>query len=153
VILFAIVRNGIQRVPASGGAPSHVVGSDESRKETEQWFPSFLPDGKHFLYYSWNGNRNDTAIYTASLDGSERKLLFKNDSNVAYSPAGYLLFARDSTLMAQGFDAAKLELSGDPFPVSEQVVYSPNLGYSNFSVSESGTMVYWGWMDPAPTSG
>jgi Tol biopolymer transport system component len=143
IILFGLDNNGTHRVPAAGGTPTLALKLDESQKEVLHAFPSFLPDGRHFLFQSWNGHGEDSSIYVASLDGGERKLLLKNDSNVAYAAPGYLLFARNTTLLAQPFDASKLQLSGEPFPVLEQVTYSASVGYSNFSVSENGTMVFW----------
>jgi serine/threonine protein kinase len=143
VIIFGMETNGMQRVSAAGGSPTLVLKLDDSRKEAVQAYPSFLPDGRHFLYQSWNGSGDETNIFVASLDGGERKPLMKNDSNAAYVAPGYLLFARNTTLMAQSFDAAKLQLSGEPFPVVEQVAFSVASGYSNFSVSDNGTLVYW----------
>ena len=143
VIVFGLDSGGIQRVSAAGGTPTVVLKLDESRKETSQYWPSFLPDGRHFLYQSWNGRSEDSAICVASLDGTDRKLLLKNDSNAAYAAPGYLLFARGTTLMAQSFDANKLQLSDESFPVAEQVTYNGGYSYSNFSVSETGVMVFW----------
>ncbi len=144
VILFGMDSGPLQRVSAAGGPPTPVFTLDESRKETSQYWPSFLPDGRHFLYQSWNGRSEDSAICGASLDGTKRKLLLKNDSNTAYAPPGYLLFARETVVMAQSFDATSLQLSGEPFPVAEQVTYSGQYSYSNFSVSPNGVMVFWG---------
>ena len=53
---------------------------------------------------------------------------------------GHLLFGRDDTLMAQGFDAQRLEISGAPVPLAEQLL-SPS-GYSAFSASQNGVLVY-----------
>jgi serine/threonine protein kinase/Tol biopolymer transport system component len=142
VILFAPQGQGVHRVPAAGGEPTAVLPLDPSQSEVEQDYPVFLPDGKHFLFYSYKGDAAATAIYVGSLDG-QRKLLFKNDSNVAYVAPGYLLFAREFTLMAQAFDASKLELSGEPFPVVEGVAFSANNSYSHFSAAENGTLVFW----------
>jgi len=141
MILFGAENSPILRVSASGGTAIPVLKLDESRKETSQYSPSFLPDGRHFLYQSWITTSEDSAIFVASLDGQDRKQLLKNDSNATYA-AGYLLFARESTLMAQPFDIAKLQLSGDPFPVSEQVIFTAQYSYSNFSISENGTLVF-----------
>ncbi|HEV8588252.1 MAG TPA: protein kinase [Pyrinomonadaceae bacterium] len=142
-ILFAIAGHGLQRVSASGGEPAQALALDSSRLEIEHDYPVFLPDGKHFLYYSWKGTRGASEIYVSSLQNDQRKLLLKNDSNIAYVVPGYLLFAREFTLMAQAFDASKLELSGEPFPVLENVAYSSNNSLSHFSVSENGTIVFW----------
>jgi eukaryotic-like serine/threonine-protein kinase len=140
VILFGGITKGIQRVSAAGGEASELLPLDESRKETGQTFPSFLPDGRHFFYRGISGSNSE--IFVASIDGKERKSVLKNNSNVAYIAPGYLLFARETTLMAQGFDASKLQLTGDPVPVVENVNFSSITNGSRFSISENGTMVY-----------
>ena len=142
-VIYFSTGNGMQRVSAAGGSPTLALKLDESRKEEIQAYPSLLTDGRHVLYQSWNGRVGETMIYVASLDDGQRKPLMKADSSVAYVAPGYLLFARNTTLMAQSFDAAKLQLSGEPFPVVEQVMYSAATGYSNFSVAENGTLVFW----------
>jgi len=142
VILFGEENTPIQRVSASGGIAAPALKLDESRKETSHYSPSFLPDGRHFLYESWITAAEDAAIFVASLDGPDRKLLLKNDSNAIYAAPGFLLFARETTVMAQPFDAARLQLSGEPFPVTEQVIFTGQYSYSNFSISETGTMAF-----------
>ncbi|MEO7658711.1 MAG: protein kinase, partial [Pyrinomonadaceae bacterium] len=143
VIVFGMQGKGLHRVSASGGEPALLLPVEESRKEAEHAFPSFLPDGKHFLYYSWNGSESTAETFVASLDGGVRKKLMVNDSNAVYVSPGYLLFARASTLMAQAFNAYKLEFAGEPFPVMENVSFTANIAHSNFSVSESGALVFW----------
>lgn len=142
VILFGSAGQPLQRVSAAGGTTTVVLPLDAERKELDHELPFFLPDGRHFLYYSFKGNRGAIEIFVGSLDGS-RKMLFRNDSNVAYVAPGYLLFARETTLMAQLFDPSKLELAGEPFPVMENVAFSGSNSYSHFSVSENGTLVFW----------
>ena len=138
VILLSLGSKGLQRVSAAGGEPAPLLSLDASRNEIDQDFPFFLPDGQHFLYYSYQANGGE--VFVGSLKG-DRKLLFKNDSNVAYVN-GYLLFARGFTLMGQACDAQKLELSGDPFTVMENVAFFANTGYSHYSVSANGTLVF-----------
>ena len=142
VILIGLDTKGINRVPAAGGTPVPVFPLDESRKELVQAWPLFLPDGKHFLYQSWNGRSDTSAIFVAALDGSDRKLLLNADSNPLFASPGYLLFARGSTLLAQSFDARKRELAGEPFPVAEDIGYNTSISYSNASVAVDGTLVY-----------
>ena len=64
------------------------------------------------------------------------------EANAAYAPPGYLLFWRDQTLLAQGFDASQLQLKGDPFPVAQKVRYFPPTRLAAFSVSNNGTLIY-----------
>lgn len=159
VILFgSLTRKSIHRVSAAGGESSAVTTLDEGRSETEHWHPWFLPDGKHFLYYAWNGSEAETSIYVTSIDNADRKIVLKANSNVEYVAPGFILFARGSTLLAQQFDLSKLDPVGEPFPILENVVYTSNTGYSHFSVSENGVLAYWsgtttgrqlGWFDRA----
>ena len=128
--------------PAAGGASTRLLNFDESRKELAQAWPRFLPDGRHFIYQSWNGRSDDSAIFVSSIDGGDRKLLLKADSSPLYASPGYILFSRGSTLMAQSFDAEKLQLNGEPFPIAEHVAYSSGNSYSNVSVSQDGVMVF-----------
>lgn len=143
VILFAIENQPLQRVSANGGAPSAVMPLDASRKESSQFWPYFLPDGKHFLYQSWTGSQDESEIFVGSIDGASRKFLVKTDSNAEYAPPGFLLFARDVNLYAQAFNATSLEVSGEPLPVSNQVTFTANFSLSNFSVSENGVLAFW----------
>jgi len=143
VILVGSANRGIRRVSAAGGELTELLPLDESRKEIRHVFPRFLPDGRHFLYRSNSSSPSDPPeIFVASIDGKERKPLFKNYSDFYYAAPGYLLFSRDTTVMAQPFDASKLEFTGDPVPVLENVNFTTFAGRSFFSVSENGTIVY-----------
>jgi serine/threonine protein kinase/Tol biopolymer transport system component len=143
VILFSPSPNDpIYRVAAAGGAPTTVTKLDPSRQESSHRWPYFLPDGRHFLY-SVNGGPQSQGLYVTSLDGTDnQRLLNVPNSIVAYAAPGYLLFRKDSTLMAQAFDAVKLQLSGEPFPVAEQVGYEVASFQTFFSVSQTGVLVY-----------
>lgn len=50
---------------------------------------------------------------------------------------GLIVFVRDGTLLAQPFDPMRMEVAGEPVPIS---VSSGNLG--GFSVSDKGDLVY-----------
>jgi eukaryotic-like serine/threonine-protein kinase len=143
VILFAPTPNDpIYRVSASGGESMSLTKLDPSRQESSHRWPYFLPDGRHFLY-SINGGPQSQGIYVTSLDGKDnRRLLNIPNSIVAYAAPGYIFFRRESTLMVQAFDAEKLQLSGEPFPVAEQVGYDVASFQTFFSVSQTGVLVY-----------
>ena len=53
-----------------------------------------------------------------------------------------ILFVRQGALMAQPFDAGRLELSGDLFPVADEVSRAVNLGNYAFSASAEASLVY-----------
>jgi len=141
-IVFGGLGNPLYRVSEAGGQASPVTKLDQSRQETSHYSPHFLPDGNHFLYFarSTTAPAND-GIFVGSLDSKPNKLLLQVDSEAQYTPPGYLLYVRDGTLTAQGFDANGLELSGEPSPVADQVE-SLQTGASAFSASENGVVVY-----------
>jgi serine/threonine protein kinase len=145
VIVFAMAGNGpLYRVSAEGGEPTPVTTLDKSRSETSHRWPFFLPDGQHFLYFARSSQVEGGGVYVGSLDAKQAKQLLPTTLlNAIYASPGYLLFVRDKTLLAQRFDADKLQLSGEPFPVAEHVASNPGLARGAFSVSESGVLAYY----------
>ena len=146
VILFTanFKSEVINRVSESGGAPTPVTTLDGSGSEIAHLWPQFLPDGKHFLYFSFGSAPGAGAIYAASLDSKERKLILNNITDAVYASSGYLLFIRQGTLMAQPFDAARLELGGEAVPVAEGVQSVGITGRAAFTVSDNGVLAYRG---------
>jgi Tol biopolymer transport system component len=138
IIVFAPnVQTNLYRVSASGGDSAPVTTLDASRAEDSHRWPQFLPDGKRFLYYARTGNPAESGIYAGWADPakrSDRKLILKTGSNAMYvSPPGgvrgpgYLIYLRDRTLLAQPFDADRLEMAGEPRVIAEQVAESTPL--------------------------
>jgi Tol biopolymer transport system component len=145
VVLFGMVgRNGIQRVSSAGGAVTPATKLDEARKDANHRWPVFLPDGRHFLYNVRATVRNEALgedLYVGSLDGQVNRKLLPVSFNVQYS-SGHILFAREGTLMAQPFDTKRLELTGDAFPIAEQILTTAGLGFTAISASENGVLAY-----------
>jgi dipeptidyl aminopeptidase/acylaminoacyl peptidase/predicted Ser/Thr protein kinase len=134
----------IYRVSAVGGAVTPVTMLDAARQESVHIWPYFLPDGKHFLYLALSAKTENSGIFVSSLDSKERKLLLNASSNPVYVPPGYLLFNREGTLMAQPFDAQRLELKGEAVPVVEGVQFNPASARSAFAASNNGVLAYRG---------
>ncbi len=139
VILFVPQEGSLHRVSAVGGEAKPTLDLDKARKETGHLWPHFLPDGRHFLYLSSSAGKG--VIYVASLDSKETQPLISVESNVSYTPPGFLIYGRQETLMAQPFDAGKLRITGDPFPVAQGVQRMPIPG-SLFSISQNGVLAY-----------
>ena len=144
VILFGGRGEGaIQQVSEAGGVPHPVT---DLLGTTFHAFPSLLPDGRHFLYL---GSSLNPGIYVGSLDAKPNEQptqqLIASSYGAVYAPvpgkdAGYVLFLRDRTLMAQPFAAHKLALAGEAVPIAEDV--STVNVYGAFSASANGTLVY-----------
>jgi eukaryotic-like serine/threonine-protein kinase len=139
VILYSqTARSPLFRIPASGGKPVAVTVLTE--KQQSHRFPHFLPDGRHFLFYV-QGSPETGGIYLGSLDAREAKRLTTADAAGVYAPAGWLLFIREGTLMAQRLDLARGELSGDPVTVADRVTFDGN-NTGAVSVSATGLVAY-----------
>jgi Tol biopolymer transport system component len=141
VIFFnSSVGSSLQRVSSAGGAPADATVLAEG--ETDHSQPFFLPDGRHFLYTATAGGPG-RPVYVGSIGSAERKLLFNTDSREVVYSQGHLLFLRETTLMAQPFDARRLELTGEAFPIAEEIqtnaITNP---YGFFSASENGVLAY-----------
>lgn len=138
VILFTPAINGpILRVPASGGTASPATKFRAG--ETNHSFPSFLPDGRHFLYTARLGDR--TTIRIGDLSSPEDRMIGATDSQAVYSQ-GFLIFSREGTLLAQPFDARRGVTIGDSAPLEQQIQPEPISGYANFSASSNGLLAF-----------
>ncbi len=149
VIVFAPDLTGpLHRVAATGGASAPVTVFDASKEDSHRW-PWFLPDGRRFLFLDratggGTGGADSGELNTVMVGSLEDKTatpLFSATTNVVYA-SGHLLFVRETTLMAQPFDARSAQLSGEAFPIAEDVQFDS--GYSNgvFSVSGNGVLLY-----------
>ena len=82
-------------------------------------------------------------MYVGSLDPAESSRLVLNGGSNAKYAEGHVLFMRGGTLMAQPFDADRMELTGEGTPVAERVEVGGSTGQSGaFSVSNAGVLVY-----------
>jgi eukaryotic-like serine/threonine-protein kinase len=141
----------IFRVSTTGGSASALTEIDTSRGESSHRWPCFLPDGRHFIFFARGPKKENQAIFVGSVESKDRKLLLNVESSVAYEPPdsssapGLLLFVRDRTLMAQPFDADKLQLSGEPYAIAEDVMHYGEIGPTAlgiFSISMNGVLCY-----------
>lgn len=143
LIVFEPTPNDpLYQISVAGGEATPLTKLEPSRQEASHRWPYFLPDGRHLLYAVLGGPQSQ-GIHILSLDTKEsRRLLNVSNTIVAYADPGYLLFRREATLMAQRFDVNKLELSGEPFPIAEQVGYEVASFQTFFSVSQTGVLAY-----------
>ena len=129
IILFSAgPASPIFSVPAAGGIPSPVTKLEANGGAgAGHRFPVFLPDAIHFLYTMGSDKPDGSGVFVGSLDGAPAVRLLPDATNASYSPpptpagTAHLMFRRENTLMAQPFDARGLKLTGEMFPVAEQV--------------------------------
>jgi hypothetical protein len=104
-----------------------------------------------------SADADKTGIYLGTLGTDESRLLIHGESNVVYSPPGFLIFVRDGTLLAQGFDLGSLQLATGAFPLPSYGAASSSAQRTDlglFSVSLNGTLAYaaGGYVEVQPTS-
>ena len=130
---------GIFKVLASGGEPQLVT------KGNGQFWPSALPDGDHFIFFSTGSSKSaqKQGIYVGSLSTQERKLISSEIVGNTQFASSRLYYVRDRSLMAQSFDLKRLQLTGRPEAVSRQELEeAPAFSRTGFSVSDSGVVVF-----------
>jgi len=146
IILFdGGVSDSIRQISASGGVATAATVIDRENKESYHSWPSFLPDGRHFLFLSESNEESvsggKSLMMIGSLDSRETRAITAVDSRVVYCDPGYVIYVLDEILLAQKFDLDKLELVGEPVPIAEQVGFN-SIQLANFSVSSEGTLIY-----------
>ncbi len=127
---------GIIRVAASGGDPNQVTEVQADRNEASHLHPWLLPDGKAMLYTVHRGGRNwrEAEIWVQPFGGAS-KMLVHDGTDARYVATGHLVFVRWGTLMAVPFNAAALEVTGEPVRVLEDVMQAVNASNTD---SETG---------------
>lgn len=134
-IVFWSPAGYLQKVPASGGTPRPATELGEGELAHE--WPSFLPDGQHFLFLEYGSAQRHLRV--GSLGSRASRSLGSIPSAAVYA-AGHILFA-DGGLVSQPFDARSFERSDDLRTVTSSVVTQGTRGA--FSVSEAGLLAYW----------
>jgi eukaryotic-like serine/threonine-protein kinase len=148
VIVFGSAGHGLMRVSDSGGPVSPVTSINPSWHEDFHASPSFLPDGRHFVYYRDADGADNRGVYVGSLDAKpEQQMSFRVASAgpAVYVPStdpdtGYLLFQQEDELMAQRFDNRRLSVSGHAVLLAAGLPH--RIGHPRFSASETGVLAY-----------
>jgi len=130
-ILFCKELYGvIYRVAATGGEvlpATKFAKNDMAHKQ-----PSFLPDGKHFLYFSVSTDWS-REIRVSELGKPDQPGIAVAPGTMPQFASGHLLFVQGGHIEAQPFDLRTWKLSGDSRILGEA-------GF--FSVSTNGVLAY-----------
>lgn len=141
-LLLYLARGDNYELRAEDGSLRKLAADDGMR------WPQFLPGGDRFVYVNHDTASNGNRAMAADYLTRKPVPLMETDSRVQYAPPrrpgepGHLLFIRGGSLLAQPFDPDRLRLTGESFPIAQNVIYyGPNLAAS-FSVSGNGVLVY-----------
>jgi len=142
VILFAPAASGpLLQVAATGGQPKPATTLDAAKGESAHRFPSFLPDGKHFLYVALPGQEYQYETHVGTLDGKPGPAVVNATGVAVYAHPGFLVFMRQGTVFAQRFDARALRTSGPALALRDlRDVTAAYAGSPAVSVSADGIL-------------
>jgi Tol biopolymer transport system component len=148
IVYAADVTGPLYRVDADGGTPAPVTTIPSEGGVQGHRFPSFLPDGDHFLYAAVPAHNGRFAIFVGSLSGGPPVTIGAMDTAPVYAEPGYLLYGRQGALIAQPFDATSLKLAGDPITLDDEpaAILDPRSAFTAgraVSVSSNGTLAYY----------
>ena len=128
VILVGNANGPLLRCSADGktaAAPVTVI-----RGEVRHLMPSFLPDGRHFVYLQVSRpDPSGNGLYLGDLerppDQQPGDRLLATGFGGAYVPGangtGHLSFVRDGTLLAVAFDPDRQTIAGEPVTLAQPV--------------------------------
>ena len=120
------------RVPASGGEVVTATRLDAPR-QSSHGRPSFLPDGRQFLFDAAGTDPDVSGLYLGSLEGEAPKRLMAA-TNGEYLASNRIIFVQQGALVVRGFDPARGVVAGDPVTLATPV--------GGFSVSSTGIIAH-----------
>lgn len=140
-ILFASVEGeAVFRVSTAGGEPVRErARQPEADIQRVNW-PSFLPDGRRYLYLARRADRSYRIMLAES--GQPGRELRASDSFAQYVAPGYLVFAKEGTLLAQRFDPEAGLVSGEAFAIAGAVQSFATVGWAAFAASPNGVLAF-----------
>ncbi|HEV8231125.1 MAG TPA: protein kinase, partial [Thermoanaerobaculia bacterium] len=143
IIFSANVGGSIDVVSDTGGQPRSLPQLTSHGGEVYRW-PSFLPDGQHFLYYVLFGDPKVAGVYVGSVNSSETSRVIPDaEAGAVYTPPGHVLYRSGDRLMSRPFDASRLRWTGDASPIVEDVWWDGiTTKATAFSVSSNGVLAY-----------
>ena len=142
-ILFAPDRGGpLYEVSERGGEPAAVTRLDRERGQRAHLWPSFLPDGRRFVYFASNDDPAHRGLYLGQLGTTEARWLGTADGAGLWAPPRHLLFTRGGMLVAQAVDLSTMTLDGDPHVLQQRVCGNSGIVPPCFSASSTGVLVY-----------
>ncbi len=134
---------GLSVVSADGGAPAPLTKLDLPKGEASHRWPQFLPDGDTILFtVGKSKNWDDAEIEVQSLKTGARRTLIQGGTCARYVPTGNLLYGHGGKLLSVPFDLRRLQVTGPPVTILDDVMEDAESGAVQFSASDNGTLVY-----------
>ena len=138
-------RQPLFRISDGGGEVMPLTQLNEALGENSHRGPTFLPDGRRFLFTSRCALAANNTLYMGSLDSPQLQRVMSAQSKAAFVPAGsggsgVLLYYRDGGLEARTFDPERNVL-GEPHPVIANVDYNSASIAAAFQAAALGRVI------------
>ncbi len=145
-IVFTPSVTTLSKVSSSGGTPQPLAKLDQQAGEVTQRWSQILPGGNAVLFTSSTSvagtSFEDADIVVYSMASGQRKTVLRGGFYARYLPSGHLVYIHEGTLFAVSFDLKQLQVTGQPAPIFEGVAANPGLGSAQYSISDTGNLVY-----------
>ena len=136
------VAGPLSAVAEGGGTPRTVTRLEGSGDAMSHRNPSFLPDGRRFVFIADPGaDVAEGRVYLASIDGGEARELYRSRRAPVYAAPGFLIDAIDDRLVARPFDPVTGELRGEPRRLDQATPEVVNTQDRAASVSDTGVLL------------
>ena len=142
MIAFGIapsVTSPLQQVSDAGGAPQPLTHLENA--EIIHALPEFLPGGNAVLFVAGKSVVS-FQVAAQSFGTGERHNLIPGGTQPRYARSGHLVYAQGGNLMAVPFDTQRLTVTGATVPVVAGVLQSRASPAAQYSVSDTGSLVY-----------
>ncbi len=146
VIVFAPrFTGGLLQINASEGTPAAPATQlDATRQEGTHRWPSFLPDGRRFLFYAAKGTGTEPGeVRLGTVGSGVAHTLTPAHSGAVFLPPRFILFVLGQSLVAQEIDLDRPRLVGEPRPLDVELQGSIGIsGFRSLSAAGTGTLAY-----------
>ena len=146
-IIFARhYTESLMQVPAAGGEPTPLTSLDDTKHERTHRWPFAIP-GTDIVLFTVGAlespeSYDDSRIDAIDLGTGQRKTIYDGASLATYLSTGHLIVAREGFLFAVPFDLDRLEVTGAPVPVVENVLGMRASGVVFASFSNNGMLAF-----------
>jgi Tol biopolymer transport system component len=136
----------IFRVPESGGKSEMVTRLDESRGERTHRYPTLTRDGRALVYTSDDAASpayyDDARIEAWELATGTRHVLVEGASQARLLGDDLLVYANGGNLFAVRFDPGRLETTGKPVALEQEVRHNYQSGNVQFAIADTGAAIW-----------
>ncbi len=145
-IIFTPSHNeGLYRVAATGGTPQAVTSPDREAGAKTHRFPQLLPGGREVLFMigtAYMSSYDEAQIAVLDIETGRQKIVIEGGLCPRYISTGHIVYGRAGSMLAVPFDVKRLEVTGPPFTVLDDMMTSGIYGNANYDWSDDGTLVY-----------